>query len=59
MTTPPPFALTKDEHAALCEHRDRPLTDDPIQLRKATPPAPNARVSLMDWVVAQVEAGAL
>lgn len=55
----PPYGITKDEHDALCEHRDRPLAGDPIRLRGVTPPAPNARTSLMDWVLAQAEMGTL
>lgn len=50
----PPYGITKDEHDALCEHRDRPLTDDPIRLRGVTPPAPNARTFHFDGVMLRV-----
>lgn len=59
MSTPPAKGITKAEHDALCEHRDRPLAGDPIRLRGVTPLAPNARTSLMDWVLAQAEMGTL
>lgn len=54
----PSEAIDKATHDALMEHRTRPLTDDPIRRRHEMPQHAN-RQTLMDWLMAQAEAGSL
>ena len=51
----PRHTLTKAEHDALMAHRQRPLTDDPIRLRRATPQLPNPAGSPIDPIIDALE----